>query len=212
VAFKEAEGIRTADGKFGGKFQGAAFRSGHRLIVAFKGTTPGANAQGFGDFTADIKLGIGVNTHYYARAGEFLESVTSSHLTIYLCGHSLGGAIAQVVGNRYRLPFITFNAPGVGVISRNLGEVLTSPLGPLRAAMTVVTAPLHPIQAGQDLASAFNIVRGANIRLGSDVVGRIGVHYGRVHVIPYTQSDTHGIAKVIEMLGGYRERTLDTLL
>jgi putative lipase involved disintegration of autophagic bodies len=66
-----------------------------------------------------------MDTCQYRSAIDFVRSVpirTGSRVSV--CGHSLGGAIAQIVGSRLRLPFATFNAPGVGLISRNLGEVV----------------------------------------------------------------------------------------
>jgi putative lipase involved disintegration of autophagic bodies len=32
---------------------------------------------------------------------------------LYLAGHSLGGALAIIAAARYKLPSVTFNAPGV---------------------------------------------------------------------------------------------------
>ena len=122
--------------------------------------------------------------------------------TVYVCGHGLGGAIAQIVGNRRRLPLVTFNAPGVGVIAGNLGELaLQSPLmATLRAAGSALSVLRHPVQAAQDAASLFHRVQGTNVRLATDPVSLIGIHYGRLATLPYSGSDPHGIATMIGVL------------
>lgn len=177
-------GFRPSGSGLSDAFQGAVFQNGAEVVFAFKGTS------GARDAIADIKLGVGMNTHQYACAMDFVNSV---HIhpgsRVSVCGHSLGGAIAQIVGNRMRLPFVTFNAPGVGLFSRNLGEVaatISTGTALLRTAGALASVVMHPVQAAQDAASITNWVRGANFRLGKDVVGIIGVHYGRVIEIPYS--------------------------
>ena len=174
-------------------FQGAAFRKGNEVAFAFKGTS---NAR---DLVADAKLAIGMNTAQYSGAETFVKSVLIPRgCQVVVTGHSLGGAIAQVVGNRQRLAFVTFNAPGVGVMSRNVGEMAASAqLGTmaLRGAGTVLSAFRHPMQAARDLASIFYWVKGVNFRLGKDVVGCTGVHYGKVIEIPYSGGALDLLAK-----------------
>lgn len=210
IAFKKAgNGLRDA-------FQGAAFRRGTEVLVAFKGTS------GVADGIADIKLGVGMNTSHYADAAEFLASVPVAGRSVVLCGHSLGGAIAQIIGNRHRLPFVTFNAPGVGLLSRNVGEVAVSMgLGTaaVRTAGAVASAFRHPVQAAQDLGSVFHRVRGVNFRLGKDVVGCIGVHYGRVIEITYSGGTLdvaakHRMTTVLAALekSSHRNVRVDTLM
>ncbi len=164
-------------------FQGAAFQQGRELVFAFKGTSQKR------DGAADVQLAIGMNTVQYADAQAFVEATrVTPGSRVVLCGHSLGGAIAQIVGNRLGLTFVTFNAPGVGVFSRNLGEVAAT-MGTgsmaLRALGSVASAVVHPVQAAQDVRALFRAAHGVNFRLGKDVVGILGVHYGRVVEIPY---------------------------
>jgi pimeloyl-ACP methyl ester carboxylesterase len=210
-------GFRPSGAGLTDAFQGVAFHGGDEVVFAFKGTSQGRDA------IADIKLGIGMNTYQYASAMDFVRSVSLPRGTpASVCGHSLGGAIAQIVGNRLRLPFITFNAPGVGIVSRNLGEVAaTVGLGTaaLRTAGALVSAVMHPVQAAQDAAAFFQWVRGVNFRLGKDVVGMIGVHYGRVIEIPYSGGSLdvltkHKMVTVIAALQGttYRDMALESLV
>lgn len=164
-------------------FQGAAFRRGAELVLACKGTSQAA------DIVTDLKLGVGMNTVQFAAAERFLAGVAMpAGASPVVTGHSLGGAIAQIVGNRHRLPFATFNAPGVGLISRNLDEMAVTGLAgtaALRTVFATLSAVRHPMQAGRDLGSLFYRVKGVNFRIGKDVVGCIGVHYGKVVEIPY---------------------------
>jgi pimeloyl-ACP methyl ester carboxylesterase len=197
-------------------FQGAAFQQGQEVVFAFKGTS---NTM---DVAADLKLGVGMNTFQYASAMDFVARVATGGNRVYVCGHSLGGAIAQIVGNRRRLPFVTFNAPGVGLVSRNVGEVgATVALGTagVRILGAIASAALHPIQAAQDAAALLYRVRGINFRLGRDVVGSIGVHYGPVVQITYSGGSLdviqkHKMTTMIASLAGspYASRELEALL
>jgi|GEM_PF-1441409 len=193
-------------------FQGAVFRYGSDVVFAFKGTEL---KKGFGtlvgDGVADLKLGLGMNTHQFSLAQDFvLKHAPQGGFRVSLCGHSLGGAIAQIVGNRLRLPFVTFNAPGVGLMSRNLDEMAVALLlgtARLRTIGATVSAVRHWDQALQDIGSVFHVVQGVNFRLGKDVVGCIGVHYGKVIEIPYSGGaldvlTKHGIDEVIKHLPG----------
>lgn len=165
-------------------FQGVIFRKGGETVVAFKGTS---NPM---DVAADVKLAVGMNTYQYSSARDFVqEHLAYQRTNVSLCGHSLGGAIAQVIGNRMRMPFVTFNAPGVGLFSRNILETaatVATGSAAIRMAGTITSAVMHPVQAARDAAAVFNVVSGANFRLGSDVVGSTGVHFGRVIEIPYS--------------------------
>jgi pimeloyl-ACP methyl ester carboxylesterase len=192
--------LKLESGSYG--FQAGAYTRGSETVVAFRGTTPTA-----GDFVADAMLGAGMNTSHFGQADDFLDDYRQIK-GLTLCGHSLGGAMAQVAGNRGRLPFATFNAPGVGVIaSRNLDEVATTVAigtAKIRAGMVLVSAVLHPIQAARDIAATFHVCRGVNICLNADLVSRIGVHYGKVIRIAGTAAtpwSQHGIATVVEVLG-----------
>jgi hypothetical protein len=160
-------------------FQAAAFQAGNQIVVAFRGTDQRV------DVGHDLMLGGGMNTSYFSAGEQFTARFANfAHVTV--CGHSLGGAIAQVVANRMKLPMVTFNAPGVGVIaSREVFEA--SPLMTVaRTGGMAASAVMHPMQAYRDMRSAFNVVKGLNICLEGDVVSRIGLHYGEVIRIPGT--------------------------
>lgn len=182
-------------------FQAGAYTRGGETVVAFRGTTASA-----GDVAADLKLGVGMNTSHFSQGEAFMDGFRkATDLTV--CGHSLGGAIAQIVGNRRQIKFATFNAPGVAVFaSRNIMSADPAMLV-IRAAGAAVGALFSPMQAARDVAAAFNVAVGVNICLNADVVSQIGVHYGKVVRIPgtdFTPWSQHGIATVVQALDANR--------
>ena len=106
---------RPANGGQTGFF-GASYRKGNVMIIAFRGSEKK-------DFGRDWIVNDGAILSKAAplpqihEAENFTASVLTSagHKTIvYILGHSLGGALAQVVaGHRGGLTGVTFNAPGM---------------------------------------------------------------------------------------------------
>lgn len=189
LRFTQAGG--AADG-----FQAAAFDCDQYTVIAFRGT-----AQAM-DGIADIKLGAGMNSTYFAAGEEFVNFLPRQS-GIVLCGHSLGGAIAQVVANRTGWPMVTFNAPGVGVLaSRELLEASPT-MTAIRVGGMALSALRHPFQAVSDIRSAFNRVKGLNVCLQNDLVSAIGLHYGDVRRIPGTSANP---------LTEHRMTTMNTVL
>lgn len=163
----------------GSGLQAAVFTKGQETVVAFKGTTPTSGS----DIVADLKLGTGMNTSYFSDAEAYVAQFAGG-AGVTLCGHSLGGAIAQVAGNRRRLAFVTFNAPGVALVaSRNVLTAQPLMTG-VRLVGGLVSAFRHPFQMARDVRSAFHTSLGVNLRLSGDVVSMIGLHYGRLIDLP----------------------------
>ena len=145
-----------ASGSLNG-FQAGIFKGGNGTVVAFRGT-----AQTM-DVVADGKLGTGMNSSYFDAGQKFVSRAAGPNVTV--TGHSLGGAIAQVVANREGNVMATFNAPGVGVIaSRNMLET-TLTMSAIRLVGMTVSAVRHPQQAVSDITNAFGSVRGGQYLL-----------------------------------------------
>ena len=174
-------------------------------VIAFRGTNLSSAAiyASLQDIDADLTLGTGQNSSYFSSAESFCAPYAGRGVVV-VCGHSLGGAIAQVVANRMGFRMATFNAPGVGSFaSRNWGTG-TVGMTAIRMAGTIGGSVRHPFQAYRDMRYAFRAVRGVNIRIEGDAVSQMGVHYGLLKTIksavkggPLAQ---HGIATVLASL------------
>lgn len=153
--------------------QAAAFTKNGKTIVTFKGTSTAM------DVVADLKLGAGINTSLFSEGEQFVAQYASGP-GVVVTGHSLGGAIAQTVGNRRRLPFVSFNAPGVALLASQNIATMNPVLGAVRLTGGIVGAFRHPMQTMRDIGSAFHNSLGVNYRLSGDLVSQYGLHYGPI--------------------------------
>jgi len=100
---------------YGDGFQGAVFEDDREVIVAYSGTKGGPTTAPISQNTANIRIGVLVVPNM-AGAGKTLVRWAEGFAgdkPITLVGHSLGGALAQVVGAWSGHPFISFNGPGM---------------------------------------------------------------------------------------------------
>lgn len=153
--------------------QAGVFTRGQKTVVAFKGTTPNQVS----DLVADLKIGTGFNTSYFSAAERFAQ-LYANVPDLVVTGHSLGGAIAQTVGNRRRIPFVSFNAPGVAILASQNIHTTSPHMMAVRLAGGALSMLRHPMQSMRDMASAFHDSLGVNIRLSGDIISTIGLHYG----------------------------------
>jgi hypothetical protein len=101
-------------------FQGAIFEGDDQVICAYKGSKGGffdKKTTGYDDWCVnDVQIARNqipkqaVNARKFAQQGK-VHATNKKRLS--LVGHSLGGALAQVVGVQESIPFVTFNAPGM---------------------------------------------------------------------------------------------------
>jgi len=192
-------GHLTASGSWNG-FQAATFTGEGVTVIVFRGT-----AQAM-DVGADLRLGSGMNTSYFSDGESYAAGAAAPGDNVYVCGHSLGGAIAQVVANRGGYKMVTFNAPGVAVFaSRNVRDIATSTpwMTAIRVGGALVSSVTNPMQTFRDIRSTFHTVRGLNIRLSYDAVSQIGIHYGEMVTLDgptMNPATAHRMATVNEVL------------
>ena len=99
---------------------------GTQVIIAFRGTYFGNSLAAFKNVAADISFGGTTPTSYLISevgdAVQFLDEVHGfePNATITLTGHSLGGAVAQLVGEASGASTYAFNAPGAGQLYNSL--------------------------------------------------------------------------------------------
>jgi pimeloyl-ACP methyl ester carboxylesterase len=158
-------------------FQAATFNRDGVTVIVFRGTSQAM------DIGADLRLGTGMNTSYFSDGEAYAAGASPPGDNVYVCGHSLGGAIAQVVANRGGYKMVTFNASGVAVFaSRNARDIATSTpwMQAIRMGGALVSTVTNPMQTFRDVRSTFHTVRGLNIRLSYDAVSSVGIHYGEV--------------------------------
>ena len=170
-------------------------------VIAFRGTnmaikTPYGSLQ---DLGADLALGTGMNTNYYAAAEDFARPF-AGRPDVVVCGHSLGGAIAQVMAKRLGFHFVSFNAPGVAVWTSNTED----PSAPgwrgaitntVRTAGMTVSALIDPWQAVADVRAFRRQVHGLNVCVDGDPISRMGIHYGpmlHIAAAPHLPSEGSG--------------------
>jgi hypothetical protein len=154
-------------------------RNGDDAVIAFKGTKPSMVS----DLTADLRI-IGYGMPRQAVDALKLVSEWKGRLAgrrVSLVGHSLGGAIAQVVGAITDVRFVTFNAPGMW----------SNAVGVCSFPKLLNTTKL-----------------GMNYIKWGDVVGNFGKHIGDTTRV---RSTGHSIVGFIEFLKTYGDRNRDPL-
>jgi putative lipase involved disintegration of autophagic bodies len=99
----------------GNGLQGGIYQNDEEVICAFKGTAMGRppGQTIVADLTADLRLALGIIPNQAGGAYALVKTAQeiAKGRVVTATGHSLGGALAQVVGKWCNVPFVTFNAP-----------------------------------------------------------------------------------------------------
>jgi len=190
-------------------FQGGVYTRKGDCVVAYKGTKP----PNVGDLTADYQLAIGGLPGQLEPAVKLLDLAKRRAGTnpISLCGHSLGGGLAQVVGYQFGLNFVTFNAPPMATNvdsswakkARTWGSGVLAGLNPVAALIWygVFSRFAQKAARGKELGRDL----GLNFRLAPDIVSAAwwgGDHVGRVINLPYNGPDPHGMKTMRTIIDG----------
>ena len=172
-----------------GDFQAAAYVSsdGSQIVIAIRGTAlvEGSIYQGFQNVLTDVgTFGTGVPTlgmrQLVLDGSNFLAETMLKALEQYpdaqitLSGHSLGGAVAQLLAMASGFDAVTVNAPGAKDLYPNLQTELAGALA---------LKPLNPTQPVNSDGQITNIL---NIRNPGDVVSLIGPQIGITETIAPT--------------------------
>jgi hypothetical protein len=143
---------------------------GQRLdakVLAIAGT----QGLAMNDIAADLRIGLHVMPQQASSAFKFYQSAVGNDELAVIVGHSLGGALAQVLGYWCDCPFVTFNAPGMASV--------------LKAARWNFLKPdvLRRTRAAKRFRSSVGKARGLNFVVDRDLIGRFGKHVGEVIVL-----------------------------
>ena len=102
-------------GTFSAAFQGGIWSKGNDVVVGICGTNPNQTGKLIADIGNDLAIGLRIlpNQSTAARKLVKIAKQIAGGRRVSVCGHSLGGGLAQVCGVWEEVPFVTFNAPAM---------------------------------------------------------------------------------------------------
>ena len=148
-------------------FSASVYRNGSNMVLAIRGTETGQGIETTikNLLLADPPFETGIPSpqlrNYVSQTAAILQSIPSG-IDVTLTGHSLGGGIAQLVGQKGNVRTITFNAPG---------------------AATLVNALQTELNALQPRNTSVNDI--VNYRTYGDAISLFGQHIGDVKTVDH---------------------------
>lgn len=102
-------------GTFSSAFQGGIWTNNTDVVVGICGTNPKQKGKFVNDLLDDAKIGLRILPNQCSAARKLVKMAKqiAGRRNVSVCGHSLGGGLAQVCGVWENIPFCTFNAPAM---------------------------------------------------------------------------------------------------
>ena len=169
---------------FGSGLQAVVFKDAREIIVAFSGTQGNLFSAPISQNLANVRIGVGAIPNMAGRAHTIVSRYADSDKYISLVGHSLGGALAQVIGAWTGLPFVSFNGPGM---KTHLSLARYNVLQRRQRARSRETP------SGGSIGICFNT--------SGDFVGSFGSHIGKVVTVPGSSNRNHDLTAIRSGLG-----------
>jgi hypothetical protein len=154
---------------YGDGFQGGIFANDQEIIVGFSGTKGGLTTAPVSQNSGNVRIGLNVipNMAGSAQAMVSWAKKAAWGRPVSIVGHSLGGGLAQVVGNWSGCPFISLNGPGMKSHLKQSAFNIFKPMQMVRSALSANT---------DDTVGICFTVKG-------DFVGEFGYHVGVEYVL-----------------------------
>lgn len=162
-------------------FHGGCFIKDDQAAIVFGGT----NAKSGKDLAADIGMVCGKIPEQAKRAADLVQvyggwaQSQDGVQSFILAGHSLGGALTQLVATAQSLPFVTFNAYGTAKLAKDGSSAI-----------------------GQVAKWGADSAQGINVRDDKDPVSWMSKHIGKVVDVAFGSSvaGAHSMGALAENL------------
>ena len=122
---------------WGDGFQGGIWQSQTDVVIGCCGTNPGQKGKFLSDVSADMRIGLRILPNQASSARQMVKAAKriANGRRVSVCGHSLGGGLAQVVGVWEEVPFVTFNAPAMKHVVKAANINIFKPMMMVRTLM-----------------------------------------------------------------------------